>query len=174
MKLTSFLVFLLIHASWVKIHAQSFDNPTIITIGDVAKNYGNQSQDIINSYNQLIGADRLSALQAVGSLSSKGAHSALALALPLVDANVKPSIVDALSKVSKKDSLIVSSVLSELKSENSVIIEQGGEEIAGQHIMKQKLVKILTKQTGVDGSQVDVDNRQQINSFIADVYAANY
>lgn len=171
MKPLIYVAFLLATANMTNLHSQTPARPTI---SDVAQAYGMQAQDVVNSYNHLFDKNGVSALHAVDSLSSKGAYSALALALPSADATVKPSIVDALSKATAKDNLIISSVSLELGNQNVIVIRQGGEDMAIQHVMKQKLIKILAKQTGINADQVNADNQQQVNAFIASVDAANH
>ena len=170
MKLTIILTCCISLLSLKTVYSQSSNSPSI---NDVAQAYGNQAQEVVNSYNHIFDKNRITALHAIDSLNSKGAYTALALALPSADDSLKPAIVDALTKATTKDKVIINALSIELGNENVIVIRQGGEDMAGQHVMKLKLVQMLSKQTGIDSSRVNVDNRQHINDFVATVDAAN-
>ena len=166
MKHTVIVILLVVRASLASLLGQPFVRPSI---DEVAQRYGERAPEMVRNYHRLLGEDSSAASHALDKLWAEGAYPVLALALPETKDGMRNEIAFLLQQAEGRDAVIISSVVWELSKENAVVIYHGGEMVGANYLMQRWLIRTLAKQTGLDATQVDVWDQQQVSAFVAKV-----
>ena len=125
-------------------------------------------QEALKNYHQLLARNMLDepkALKAVEQLDKAGAYDIIAVALPESAESIKPTIIETLGRADKMNPRVVVALLEELEKRN-YIMRQGGEDLAGHRMLKQKLLNIISKLTGASVEGIDSESTAQVAAFI--------
>jgi hypothetical protein len=98
------------------------------------------------------------------------AYRVIAAALPVLDDSLKGEAIVALERANKRDVVVISALLKELE-ERTHEIKQFGEVLAGHRMVKEKLVAIISRLSGVAGKDVNPQSLESVRKFIGAVRA---
>lgn len=124
--------------------------------------------DLLKWYSELISADNLAAVAAIDRLRDKKAFIILSAGAEKALPEVSNAIIETLLTCPDGNKPVIKALSRYLLAVGPPILN-GGEDLTGQQLRKEKLIKGISRMAGVSSADVDINSEESITAFVTKV-----